>query len=292
MEVFMANNNSFITNVSTGIFDPHITNLEISLPYCFYLYTKDKPFHISFSGRVITIAKGEGIFIKKSTPFSVLLNWGALENGLARNDIVSIQIPQAAIIEYSRNNLCHDLLKQKKWAVNDYLLFDYLSEYKNDLMIIDVLIASFPVSSSGEILYDCVSEAKYLLMLSIFRKQNPELDYLAMTCTTLSTSEKVADLIMNDYSKNWKSEELAKQMNMSVSTFKKKMYKDIGSVSNYITKLKMIEALRQLRRTNQPICSIANSLGYTSSSYFTSVFKKYFDVFPSDIRRNDYNEPA
>ena len=284
----MRNNNSFITNVSTGIFDSHITNLEMSLPYCFYLYTKDKPFHISFSGRVITIEEERGIFIKKSTPFSVLLNWGATENGLAREDIISIQIPQAAIIEYSKNNLCHDMLKQKKIDVNNYILLNYASEYKDDLRIIDVLIGSFPISQSGEILYDCVNEAKYLLMLSIFRKQDSNLDYLAMSCTTLSTAERVADIVMSDYSKNWKIEELAMKMNMSASTFKKKMYKDIGSVSNYITRIKMIEALRQLRRTNQPICSIANSLGYTSSSYFTFVFKKHFDVFPSDIRKNDY----
>lgn len=282
-------NNSFITNVSTGIFDSQISNLEMSLPYCFYLYTKDKPFHISFGGRVIAIVKGEGVFIKKSTPFSVLLNWGAMENGLNRDDIISLQIPQAAIIEYSKNNLCHDMLKQKKNDINNYILLDYSSEYKDDLSIIDMLVSSFPISQSGEILYDCVNEAKYLLMLSLFRKQNSNLDYLAMTCTTLSTAEKVADIVMGDYSRNWKIEELAKKMNMSSSTFKKKMYKDIGSVSNYITKLKMIEALRQIRRTNQPICSIASSLGYTSSSYFTSVFKKHFDVFPSDIRKKDCN---
>lgn len=285
----MSSKTSFITNVSTGIFDSHITNLEISLPYCFYLYTKDKPFHISFNGRIIVISKGEGIFIKKSTPFSVLLNWGALENGLARDDIMSIKIPQEAIIEYSRNNLCHNLLKQKKITKNDYIILDYSSEYKSDFSIIDILVSTFPISASGDIIYDCISEAKYLLMLSIFSKQNPELDYLAMTCTTLSTSEKVANLVMSDYRKNWKSEELAEKMNMSTSTFKKKMYKDIGSVSNYITKLKMIEALRQLRRTNKPINSIANSLGYSSSSYFTFVFKRYFSIFPSDIRKNDTN---
>lgn len=172
--------------------------------------------------------------------------------------------------------------------MNDYILLDFTSKYKSDLAIIETLVSSLPVSQSGEVLYDCVNEAKYLLLLSLFRQQSPEIDRLTMACTTLSISERVAEFIMSDYSKNWRIDELASLMNMSASTFKKKMYKDVGSVSHYITKLKMIEALRQLRRTNKPICLIASSLGYTSSSYFTAVFKRYFNLFPSDIKKNDF----
>ncbi|EAR4972527.1 AraC family transcriptional regulator, partial [Salmonella enterica] len=121
----------------------------------------------------------------------------------------------------------------------------------------------------------------------LIHKLAPELEEMIISCSSLTTSERVASLIMRDYSKNWKSTEIASQLNMSVSTFKKKMYQDIGSVSNFITKVKMIEALRQLRRTHLPINTIALSLGYTSSSYFTSVFKKHFNIFPSEIRKQD-----
>ncbi|HFW5075823.1 TPA: hypothetical protein ACIBU8_004929, partial [Salmonella enterica subsp. diarizonae serovar 61:l,v:z35] len=89
-------NEHFVKQVSTGIFDNKMTNLEISLPFCFFLYTKDRPFYMSLSGDILKINKGQAIFIKKSVPFSVLLNWGKMENGLVRNDIVSLKIPQQA----------------------------------------------------------------------------------------------------------------------------------------------------------------------------------------------------
>ncbi|EED9465000.1 helix-turn-helix transcriptional regulator, partial [Salmonella enterica subsp. enterica] len=145
-------------------------------------------------------------------------------------------------------------------------------------------------SNTDSVLYG-VENAKYMLILSLLQRLAPELEGMIISCSSLTTSERVAGLIMRDYSKNWKSKEIASQLNMSVSTFKKKMYQDIGSVSNFITKVKMIEALRQLRRTHLPINTIALSLGYTSSSYFTSVFKRHFNIFPSDVRRldNDLN---
>ncbi|ECJ2458888.1 helix-turn-helix transcriptional regulator, partial [Salmonella enterica subsp. arizonae] len=282
-------NEHFVKQVSTGIFDNKMTNLEISLPFCFFLYTKDRPFYMSFSGDILKINKGQAIFIKKSVPFSVLLNWGKMENGLVRNDIVSLKIPQQAIIEYNRHYIYKDQNEPRAWASNDYIIINFSHEQTKDYTLINALIESFPVTATGEILYDHVDEAKYMLILSLIKQKNAALEDMILSYSSLTTSEKVASLIMSDYSKNWQSKDLAMQMNMSVSTFKKKMYKDTGSVSSYITKIKMIEALRQLRRTNRPINSIAISLGYTSSSYFTSVFKKHFKIFPSEVRKNDGN---
>lgn len=278
----------FIKQVSTGVYDDKIHNIESSLPFCFLIYSNDKPFHISFSGEIYLVNKGMAVFIKKSIPFSVLLNWGKTENGLVRNDIVSLKIPQEAIGEYIRHYLSRDWKEFKSTVSNDYVILNYNDVNKNDLVLINSLIETIPVSHSENELYN-VDNAKYMLILSLIQKLAPELEGMIISCSSLTTSERVASLIMQDYSKNWKSKEIASQLNMSVSTFKKKMYQDIGSVSNFITKVKMIEALRQLRRTHLPINTIALSLGYTSSSYFTSVFKKHFNLFPSDIRKQDSN---
>ncbi|HGB2714425.1 TPA: helix-turn-helix transcriptional regulator, partial [Salmonella enterica subsp. enterica serovar Thompson] len=98
------------------------------------------------------------------------------------------------------------------------------------------------------------------------------------------TSERVASLVMSDYSKNWSLEELADNLLMSSSSLKKKMYKEVGSVTAFINKLKLTESLRRLRRTNDSISTIANALGYKSPSYFTKVFKKHLNINPADIR--------
>ncbi|EHX0855645.1 helix-turn-helix transcriptional regulator [Salmonella enterica subsp. enterica] len=278
----------FIKQVSTGVYDDKIHNIESSLPFCFLIYSNDKPFHISFNGEIYHINKGMVVFIKKSIPFSVLLNWGKAENGLVRKDIVSLKIPQEAIGEYIRYYLTKDWVELKNTTSHDYVILNYNAKNSNDFNLINALIESIPVYEKESNLYN-VDNVKYMLILSLIHKLAPELEEMIISCSSLTTSERVASLIMRDYSKNWKSTEIASQLNMSVSTFKKKMYQDIGSVSNFITKVKMIEALRQLRRTHLPINTIALSLGYTSSSYFTSVFKKHFNIFPSEIRKQDNN---
>ncbi|ECX2002447.1 helix-turn-helix domain-containing protein [Citrobacter braakii] len=283
----MDNNETFfIKQVSTGVYDDNIKNIESSLPFFFLIYSNDKPFHISFDGKIFLINKGMAVFIKKSVPFSVLLNWGWAENGLVRKDIVSLKIPQEAIGEYIKLCLSKDWEEIKNTVPNDYVILNYSEENNHDFSLINSLIESIPVSNTKNHLYN-VDNAKYILILSLIQKLAPELEGMIISCSSLTTSEKVASLIMRDYSKNWKSKEIASQLNMSVSTFKKKMYQDIGSVSNFITKVKMIEALRQLRRTHLPINTIALSLGYTSPSYFTSVFKKHFNLFPSEIRKQN-----
>ncbi|WP_239043412.1 helix-turn-helix transcriptional regulator [Citrobacter freundii] len=280
------NETFFIKQVSTGVYDDNIHNLESSLPFCFLIYSNDKPFHISFGGEICLINKGMLVFIKKSIPFSVLLNWGRAENGLVRRDIVSLKIPQEVIGEYITHYLSKDWREFKNTTSHDYVILKYNNKNHVDFKLINSLIDSILSSSTESNLYN-VDSAKYMLIISLIQKLAPELEGMIISCSSLTTSERVANLIMCDYSRNWKSKEIASHLNMSVSTFKKKMYQDIGSVSNFITKVKMIEALRQLRRTHLPINSIALSLGYTSSSYFTSVFKKHFNLFPSDIRRQD-----
>ncbi|EAQ2109362.1 AraC family transcriptional regulator, partial [Salmonella enterica] len=90
--------------------------------------------------------------------------------------------------------------------------------------------------------------------------------------------------VIDDYSKNWSIKELSSKLIMSSSSLKQKMYKEVGSVTDFINKLKLTESLRRLRRTNDSISTIANALGYKSPSYFTKVFKKYLNVNPADIR--------
>ncbi|EHE1607918.1 helix-turn-helix transcriptional regulator, partial [Salmonella enterica] len=130
-----------------------------------------------------------------------------------------------------------DQNEPRAWASNDYIIINFSHEQTKDYTLINALIESFPVTATGEILYDHVDEAKYMLILSLIKQKNAALEDMILSYSSLTTSEKVASLIMSDYSKNWQSKDLAMQMNMSVSTFKKKMYKDTGSVSSYITKI-------------------------------------------------------
>lgn len=63
------------------------------------------------------------------------------------------------------------------------------------------------------------------------------------------------------------------------------MYEEVGSISVFIHKIKLTEALRKLRRTTTPISVIASELGYSSPSYFSKVFFKYLNAYPQSIRK-------
>lgn len=276
----------FISLVSTGINDNKIKNLEISLPFYYILYSKNKPLHLSFKGEICTIHKGQLVFIKKSTPFSVLLDWGKYENALMRDDIVSLKIPHDAIVDYCKNYTPQEHSFFMTSQSVDFVKISF-SDNKESLALISNIIETSKSLLCNDCAYTKVEEVKYMLILSLINSANHNVQSMLLSSSSMTISDKVAKLVMSNYEKNWNNNELASELNMSVSTFKKKMYKDIGTVRNFITEIKMVEALRQLRRTDKPVNIIAMSLGFNSASYFTSVFKKHFKIFPTDVRRND-----
>ncbi|MEG2758658.1 MAG: AraC family transcriptional regulator [Rikenellaceae bacterium] len=275
--------------VSTGVYDSDLNNIETALPFCYLIYSASKPFHVSIRGEVFLLTRGKSLFINKSVPFSVLLDWEGGDNGLYRNDIIGLSIPQNCIIDYNKkyiDNYVYMGLKSK--VVEDFIIIDLSDEKGEGVGFIDDLLKSLSegggLDAEGS---DHVRDAKYNLLFSILRNKNIEMDNIILSYASPTVAEKTAALVMSDYSKNWRSEDLAKHMNMSVSTLKKKMYSNAGSITCFITRLKMVEALRQLRRTDRSINVIAMSLGFSSSSYFTLVFKRSFNILPSEVRRND-----
>ncbi|EBP8535001.1 helix-turn-helix transcriptional regulator, partial [Salmonella enterica] len=276
-----------LKQVSTGVYDKNVKNIEISLPFCYFVYTVDKVFYISINGNVWEVKKKQAVFINKSVPFSILLNWGEGENCLVRKDIIGIRISQKAITDYTKRYLGEANISETS-KNKEFITIDFSQNEKDMIELLDKLVRTLPVENVlGDLNANHVTEAKYNLLLSMMRDKEIGIDGIIRSCSPPTTADKVASLIMNDYSKNWKSQEIAYELNMSVSTLKRKMYSDTGSISHFITRMKMVEALRQLRRTDRTIGVIALSLGYTSPSYFTLVFKKTFNIFPSDVRKND-----
>ena len=89
-------------------------------------------------------------------------------------------------------------------------------------------------------------------------------------------------------SRNLTLQELCDEFNLSKSylnaLFKKNMH---TSPINYFISIKMKEACRMLRSTNDTVKIIAANLGYYDSYYFSFLFKKTVGVSPTDYRSSN-----
>jgi AraC-like DNA-binding protein len=74
--------------------------------------------------------------------------------------------------------------------------------------------------------------------------------------------------------------------NVSISSLNRLFKKAIKmTLHQYVTKLRMDEAMRQITTTQVAIKDIAASIGYPDPFHFSRIFKNHFDMPPSDVKR-------
>lgn len=99
--------------------------------------------------------------------------------------------------------------------------------------------------------------------------------------------ERAIDYINNYYDdQELNMNILARKLNISGSYFGKSFKDYTGcSMAEYLTKVRMEKARNLLLlEEKKDITQVAQEVGYSSSAYFTTVFKKYFGVSPSKLR--------
>lgn len=99
--------------------------------------------------------------------------------------------------------------------------------------------------------------------------------------------KKVNDLIYENYSNpGFNIENLAQMMGISRSLLHIKMKKNIGSsASNYLKGIRIKKAA-ELIKQGVPISEVAYKTGYNDPNYFSRVFKKEFNVSPTDYKKD------
>jgi AraC-like DNA-binding protein len=81
--------------------------------------------------------------------------------------------------------------------------------------------------------------------------------------------------------------DLAKQTGLSVSRFKARFKAEVGVPPNeFVLRNKIEAAKRQLAGTSDSITQIAMRLGFSSSQYFATVFKRYTKRAPREYRHH------
>lgn len=99
-------------------------------------------------------------------------------------------------------------------------------------------------------------------------------------------SSKIKEYLNLHYSEPFKSENLARALNMSYRHLSRLFKKENGvSIIMELTSIKMMHAKTLLLETNLPISEIAVLTGFENVYYFSTVFRSCFHVSPSRFRK-------
>lgn len=80
--------------------------------------------------------------------------------------------------------------------------------------------------------------------------------------------------------------DLAARLTLSLPRFKARFKQEVGiPPAEYIVRCKVASAQRQLSQTQSTVTQVAMDLGFSSSQYFATVFRRYTGAPPSRLRR-------
>ncbi len=96
--------------------------------------------------------------------------------------------------------------------------------------------------------------------------------------------EFMEDTIIQGHSISMK--ELAKRLDLSVNGFQRAFKAEAGQTpADYLARLRCASAQEKLATTTTPVTTIAMDLGFSSSQYMATCFKKYIGMTPSAYRK-------
>ncbi len=125
--------------------------------------------------------------------------------------------------------------------------------------------------------------ALHVLLASIARDYKRTDEAMGKKTSTISPYiQKSMRMIHESLEKPPSVSQMATAANMSETAFRKRFKKEVGcSPLDYITRRRVQEANALMARGEQTITEIAHALGFSSSQYFATVFKRITGVSPS-----------
>lgn len=103
--------------------------------------------------------------------------------------------------------------------------------------------------------------------------------------------ESTVKYIHNNLSSPLSLEIIAEQLHISPSHLSRTFKKTCGqSLTEYINKARIEKAREYLLKTDTLTYEIAEKVGYNDATYFSSIFKKYTGMSPTEYRRNALSE--
>ncbi len=159
-----------------------------------------------------------------------------------------------------------ELLINSKDIVNifDSILYAYLTEVKNNPIITQSLV------------------------LNLIR----ELINIRITCPLVdgdrNTVDQVLDVLYLDIKKKWKLNEVACQLHMSDSKLQRKLKEENIEFSRLFNDFKLEIARKMLAHSKNSISNISFACGFDNITYFSSQFRRKYNMSPREFRKMLY----
>lgn len=147
-------------------------------------------------------------------------------------------------------------------------------------MITLVSQAYFNLWKDGYI-FKCCAQAQLAEFLFLLYAQ-----YMTMPeKQDMDFKENVERFMEENLNECYSIEEIAKQLGYSISYFKTKFRKTFGMTPNHYILSKKIEVGKKMLAQNYTITSVAMELGFSSSNYFSTVFRHFTSMTPTQYKR-------
>lgn len=231
---------------------------------------------VSGDNRVYHLNEGDIIFHK---PMEFHRVW-AVDNIKPHLFIVSFQ-PQGKLPEMFENGVFSLGEKQKNKMLE---LLNYLKEnsaFENSTGT----VTYFLVNWEEQYLSQNVANRLEAFLLSVLEQEEINIKKEDTSRETYEYKKIITILAENVYS-NITLSNVAQMCNISKTQLKRVFAaKSHIGVHKYFVKLKVAEAMKLLLE-GMPVCEVAEKLGFSSSNYFSTVFKKETGISPLEYKRH------
>jgi len=110
-------------------------------------------------------------------------------------------------------------------------------------------------------------------------------DKVSIPLAAVQQLEVSLDYIRTNYASDIEISELARVSFVSISTLERRFRKYLNrSPKQFINEIRLEQGRRLLRDTNEPIASIAASIGFPDPSYFARLYSRWYGCSPTDFR--------
>lgn len=187
-----------------------------------------------------------------------------------------------------RQSLMHELIvflsTKKLKLVNGKKVSDY---YLANFDVHDVFFKTVELSQAQSEQQESKFITHVLMLLSYFFEQPQLLSYLLRAVRHV-TCLQVEAIIESCPSRNWKLNDIANELCMSASGLKRRLREEGTCYKKNLVKSRLRLAKVLLESKNTSILDVANKCGFSSTSYFISVFKKHYLITPSCYSKGIY----